>query len=255
MGIASRREAEAMILAGKLKVNGHIASLGQKMDPGVDRIEMNGRLMATKEPNKVYLLLHKPQGFLCSKKPEPGKETIFTLKSLKRLKLAVNSIGRLDYMSEGLLLLTNDGELNHRLCHPSFKLPRTYKVLVNKPLTPQTLANLRNGVMLKDGQARCDIVPANQINLGKSVGAFYFVTVFEGRNRLVRRLFESQDCTVLRLLRDGFGEMRLDSSLKAGEVRQLTSAEIAYLKQATGLPSSFSARSNNTKRPERTLSL
>ncbi len=236
LGLASRREAEAMIMAGEIRVNGEKASLGQKIDPDKDRVEVKNKTLTHKAPPaKVYWLLNKPAGFLCSRKSEGDKETIYDLKALRKLTLRVNSIGRLDYMSEGLLLLSNDGELSHRLCHPSFKLARSYKVLINEPLSKEDLQKIRQGVELDDGMARCEIVPANQTNLGRSTGAFYFVTVLEGRNRLVRRIFESQGKRVLRLVRDGFGDIKLDMDLKPGEVRQLTPSEIKYLKYNTGL--------------------
>lgn len=237
MGICSRREAEAWIAQKKISVNGQVVEeLGLKITPGVDQVSVDGRLVENKAPPRVYWLLHKPDKTLTSTKSQGGKATIFDLPSLKSLKFNLSSIGRLDYRTEGLLLLSNDGELVHRLSHPKYKLPRHYYVLTNSKLTAEQEKELRLGLTLEDGPIKkVEIQHAHGQNLGKSKGSWYFVTVFEGRNRLVRRIFEHFDKKVVRLVRYGFGDLKLPETLKPGEYVQLDTAQIHQLKKFVDL--------------------
>ena len=230
LGVASRREAEAWIKEGRLQINNNIAALGDKVRPQLDKIYLDNKLLKKKVPPKVYWLLHKPDKFLTSRAREDGKHRIFDLPMLAKNELGVFPVGRLDYRTEGLLLMTNDGELCHRLCHPSYKVPRFYQVLTIGKLSKEQLRQIRNGLELADGKVRCDIKPAQGVNLGKSKGNWYFITVYEGRNRLVRRIFEHFQLRVNRLIRYGYGDLRLSDKLAAGSYRQLNSQEIKYLK-------------------------
>lgn len=209
--------------------------LGTRIDPESDQISIDGRPVSERPP-LVYWMLNKPDFCLTSRAREPGKTTIYDLASLKNVKFLLNSIGRLDYRTEGLLLLSNDGELVHRLTHPSYKVPRVYQALVQRRLTSDEEAEIRKGITLEDGPtAGSDIQFIQSSEMGQSRGAWYMITVREGRNRLVRRLFEHFDNKVVRLTRYSFGDLHLPENLKPGEYRQLNSHEILALKQAVGL--------------------
>ncbi|HYX36811.1 MAG TPA: pseudouridine synthase [Oligoflexus sp.] len=209
--------------------------LGTRIDPDQDQVSVDGRLVSERPP-LVYWMLNKPDLCLTSRAREEGKSTIFDLPSLRQVKFLLYPVGRLDYRTEGLLLLSNDGELVHRLTHPSFKVPRTYQVIAHRRLTEEDEAKLRKGITLDDGQTQgVDLHFVQTVDMGQSRGACYMMTVREGRNRLVRRLFEHLDNKVIRLMRYSYGDLHLPESLKPGEYRQLTSQEILSLKQAVGL--------------------
>lgn len=236
LGLASRREAEDWIKNGRISVNGKQASLGTKVDPENDHITVDGKPIRKEEPSKVYWVLNKPDKVLTSRKPEEGKSTIYDLPKLKSLSLKVASVGRLDYRTEGMLLLSNDGELVHRLTHPKFKIPRHYQVLINGKLTKEQMETITKGVPLKDGMTKkVELVYAHGKNLGATKGSWYFITVYEGRNRIVRRIFEHFDYKVVKLIRYGFGDLRLSEDLAPGDYCQLSSKEIEYLKKSVGL--------------------
>ncbi len=210
--------------------------MGIKIEPGHDQISIDGRPVQEAEPPRVYWMLHKPDLCLTSRKPEEGKSTIFELPSLKHIKFMLYPVGRLDFRTEGLLLLSNDGELVHRLTHPRFKVPRTYQVLATRRLTPEEEGIVRQGVPLEDGVTQPATLEFLQTKeLGMSRGGWYLMNVFEGRNRLVRRIFDHFDAKVVRLIRMAYGEIYLPDDLKPGEYRQLTSAQIKYLKQQVDL--------------------
>lgn len=165
-----------------------------------------------------------------------GRPTIYDLPSLRKVKFLVAPVGRLDFRTEGLLLLSNDGDLVYRLTHPKFKMPRLYHVLSDKALTAEQERQLTKGIQLEDGPVKgVKIQRLGGHTQGKS-GFWYLVTVFEGRNRLVRRLFEHFDLEVKRLVRTGFGDLVLPDSLKPGEYIQLAASDIQALKKATQLP-------------------
>ncbi len=237
MGIASRREAETWIGEGRVAVNGRVVSeLGVKITPGVDQITINGKLVAAAPPPRVYWLLNKPDQVLTARQDEHQRQTIYDLPRLAKMPFLVAPVGRLDFRTEGLLLLTNDGELANRLCHPKYKIPRHYHVLISGRLSEQQESAMRSGVTLEDGPTqRCELRFAHGKNLGQSRGSWYAITVFEGRNRLVRRLFEHFEHKVVRLIRVGYGDIRLPEDLEPGDYLQLTSAQIGALKRATDL--------------------
>jgi 23S rRNA pseudouridine2605 synthase len=237
LGLASRRQAEAWITEGRFTINGtKVDSLGVKVDPDADEIRLDGKLVRGETPPRIYWMLNKPDQVLSARTDASDRLTLFDLPKLKNLPFAVSPIGRLDFRTEGLLLLSNDGELVNRLCHPSYKVPRHYHVLIAGKLTRDAELGIRNGVDLDDGKtAKADLVYAHGKNLGKSRGSWYFVTVYEGRNRLVRRLFEAFEHKVVRLIRVGFGDLTLPDDLEPGDYRQLSSAEIQSLKRATQL--------------------
>jgi len=237
MGIVSRREAENWIEAGRVSVNGkQITEQGTKINPDSDKVAIDGQLVFSEAPPKVYWLLHKPDKTMVSEKSQDDRETIFQLPSLAKVGFRVFTIGRLDYRSEGLILLSTDGELVHRLAHPKYKVPRHYYALIKGKLTSQQESQMCRGIELEDGPVKkVDLKYAHGQSLGKDKGSWYFITVQEGRNRLVRRLFEHYDHKVIRLVRYGFGDLRLPEDLKPGEYRQLSAEQIRYLKESVGL--------------------
>ncbi len=237
LGIASRREAEAWIREGRVAINGEtVTELGRKIDPNNDQITVDGKLVEAALPPRVYWMLNKPDEVLTARNDGFQRTTIYDLPRLKKLPFLVAPVGRLDFRTEGLLLLTNDGELANRLTHPKFKVPRQYHVLITGRLTPEEEHAIVRGVDLEDGPSgKTELRYAHGKNLGGSRGSWYAITVFEGRNRLVRRLFEHFNHKVVRLIRVSYGEVRLPEDLSPGEYRQLSSDEIRSLKRLTGL--------------------
>lgn len=237
LGVASRREAESWISSGRVSVNGKVVTtLGQKILPGVDELTIDGQNLSTRTPPKVYWLLHKPDQVMTTRHDGFGRQTIYTLPRLRNLKFLVNPVGRLDYRTEGLLILTNDGELTHRLTHPRYKVPRHYHVLITGRLNEREERDIQAGIQLEDGKTLpCELRYAHGKNLGASRGSWYMITVYEGRNRLIRRLFEHFNHRVVRLLRVGFGDLRLPEDLRPGEYLQLTPGQIASLKRSADL--------------------
>lgn len=237
MGIASRREAERWIKEGRLSVDGKtVKELGVKIDPSSQKILLDGRPLEGHKPSLVYWMLNKPVNTLTSRATRGEQMTIFELPQLKKVPFLVSPVGRLDFKTEGLLLLSNDGELVHRLCHPKYKLPRHYQVLLSTKLTAQEERSIRDGLELEDGPVeRVKLKYIKGEKMGASTGSWYLITVYEGRNRLVRRIFNSLDHRVVRLIRYGFGDLRLPPDLQPGHYRQLTSSEIRDLKNSTDL--------------------
>ncbi len=230
LGITSRREAEQWILENRITVNKEPASIGQKILPEQDQVRIDGSLVKAKTPPRVYWLLNKPDEVLTSRKAIGKQKTLYELDCLKSIKFLVAPVGRLDYRTEGLLLLSNDGELVHRLSHPKYKLVRRYEVQVEESLRGITAKPRTMTVKLEDGECECEIERL------KSPGAhWYRISVWEGRNRMVRRVVEALGTQVVRLMRTHFGELELPRDLPPGQYRQLTSKEIQYLKRSTGL--------------------
>ena len=233
----SRRQADTLIKQGVVAVNGQaVCEPAQQVVPHDDTLRVRGTLLRWNMPPLVYWLLHKPRGTLVSRQGESNKETIFSLPCLRRISFPLFYVGRLDYQSEGLLLLTNDGELAHRLCHPSFSVRKTYHVLLAQRLSPAQEELARQGELLEDGKVRYFQLRRQQrVFLGKSYGFWYVVNVKEGRNRLLRRVFAALGIKVIRLQRVAYGGLRLPDSLPPAKYRQLTAAEIVQLKKTAGL--------------------
>lgn len=224
-GIASRREAERMILEGRVMVNGRVLDqLGFKADPQRDHIKVNGKRILRPEP-KVTFLLNKPRGYLSSVKDPAGRPTVMDL--LKGVKWRVYPLGRLDFDAEGLLLLTNDGDLAYGLSHPKFSIRRTYWAKVEGLPDEKELVRLKRGVRLEDGEAK-----ALSIRILRKTEKHSWVeaVVTEGRNHLVKRMFSSIGHPVLKLKRVGFGPIKLEN-LPVGQYRLLTEEEMESLKK------------------------
>lgn len=223
-GLASRREAETWIVAGRVVVNGRVAQLGESADPEVDRIEVDGRPLPAGE-RKYYLLLNKPAGYVTSAKDPEGRPVVTDL--VRTIPARLFSVGRLDLTTEGLLLLTNDGDLAQRLAHPRHEVEKTYLVRVRGGLTPAARFRLESGVELDDGPT----APARVDDLRCTAGHSWFkLTIHEGRNRQVRRMCEAVGFPVSRLKRIRLAFLELDH-LATGSFRHLTAAEVAQLRQ------------------------
>lgn len=230
-GVASRRQAEEMILAGRVEVNGSkVTALGTKVSP-VDRITVDGRPLNQAEPLHYYLL-NKPAGVITSAKDPQGRKTVLDL--MRNVRVRVYPVGRLDYDTSGLLVMTNDGELAHRLTHPSFGIEKTYRVWVRGGMPEQALQRLRAGVVLEDGKTAPAVVERVG-GLSKEGMEVTEITIHEGRNRQVRRMYEAVGFLVSRLERVRFGPLFIDKTPRPGEYRALTQREIRELRAAAGL--------------------
>lgn len=233
VGLGSRREIEEWIRTGRISINGKPAELGDRYRTG-DHVTVNGRPVdvakRSEAPTRV-LIYHKPIGEVVSRRDPEGRPVIFT----RLPKPATGrwiAVGRLDINTQGLLLVTNNGELANRLMHPSREMEREYAVRVLGPVNDEMLTRLSNGIALEDGPARFETIePAG----GEGANRWFRVTLKEGRNRIVRRLWESQGITVSRLMRTRFGGIALPSRLKAGASYELPSEEVAELMRSVGL--------------------
>ncbi|MGM9683454.1 MAG: pseudouridine synthase [Eubacteriales bacterium] len=222
--LMSRRAAEKEILAGKVKVNGKVATIGMTIDPEGDVVEYKGKIVeAPRGAGTVCVMLNKPRGYITTMSDDRGRHTVAEL--VDDVGVRVYPIGRLDMDSDGLLLLTNNGELANKLTHPRHGIQKTYRVKVRGVLSAQKLAAL-NAPMLIDGYqtlpARVSVLETSGNNTVLSV------VLSEGRNRQIRKMCESQELTVLRLTRTAIGNLTL-SSLPRGKWRPLTPHEIRYL--------------------------
>lgn len=233
LGVASLREAERLVAAGRVSVNNKVSTNARmKVNPSRNVICLDGKRLSAKPPRLLYYMLCKPLDVLTSRIDTRGRTTIYELPSVKATKAMLFPVGRLDYRSEGLLLLSNDGELVHRLMHPRYKVPRHYYALVENRLAPSQEAKIRNGVLLDDGPT----LPTKLTYVEmpeKGTGAWYTITLWEGRKRIVRRIFKTMGHPVIRLIRFGFGNVRLPGNLAPGELRPLHQQEILHLKTVT----------------------
>ncbi len=219
-GIGSRRTSEALIAAGRVQVNGEVAALGRRVDPETDRVSVDG-VPVSVEPGLVYYLLNKPAGVVSTAADTHGRPAVT---GLVPPEPRVHPVGRLDADSEGLLLLTNDGDLTYRITHPGFGVEKEYLVLVDGTPRPGAIRRLREGVDLEDGRtapARVAAVGPNGLR----------ITIHEGRNRQVRRMCAAVGHPVRRLVRTRIGPLRVDA-LAPGEWREVTPVEVRALERA-----------------------
>ncbi len=228
-GIGSRREIEKWIDAGRISVNGKVAKLGDRINDH-DKVCIDGSLLRSDRSSTQktrVIAYHKPAGEVCTRKDEQGRKTVFDhLPRINNSRWV--SIGRLDINTLGLLLFTNDGQLANRLMHPSSEIEREYAVRVIGQVDKDILKRLRSGVELEDGPARfSDIVDSG----GEGVNHWYHVVLMEGRNREVKRLWESQGVKVSRLMRVRFGPIILPRRSRPGSVRELDKTEVDGLIQ------------------------
>jgi pseudouridine synthase len=228
-GVASRRAAERLILAGNVTVNGRVVTeLGTRADPARDDVRVSGKRIGA-HAALVYLALHKPPGYVTTASDEYGRATVLDL--VRGVPERLFPVGRLDRDSEGLLMLTNDGELAARLLHPRYGVEKEYHVLVDSHPSPETLTRLRRGVVLDGGRT----APADADLLGEEGdGAWLRIILHEGRKRQARRMCEAVGLAVERLLRVRVGPIEL-GGLASGHHRPLRRAEVAALRRAVGL--------------------
>ncbi|MGQ9511971.1 pseudouridine synthase [Thermodesulfitimonas sp.] len=240
-GVASRRRAEMLIRAGRIKVNGRlVARPGVKIDPARDVVEIDGKPVYLKrllEKRRVYLAFYKPVGVVTTLYDPQGRPKVSDF--LRAVPERVYPVGRLDYESEGLLLLTNDGELANRLIHPRYKVLKIYHVWVAGAVGEKAVRQLREGVLLEDGPTQ----PAEVTVLRRLPRRTLLqITLREGRKRQIRRMCATVGYPVLRLKRVGIGRLRLEG-LRPGAYRYLSEDEVAALREAVGLGPGSETRS------------
>ncbi|HEY6970522.1 MAG TPA: pseudouridine synthase [Candidatus Angelobacter sp.] len=235
-GIASRRKAEELISQGRVTVNGQIVSeLGSKADPERDYIKVDGKLLRGPERH-IYLLLNKPKGYVTTVSDPEGRPTVMSL--VRNVGERIYPVGRLDYSSEGLLLLTNDGELANRLTRAASHVPKTYLVKIAGRASDEEVARLRRGIRI--GAAPADrtgrqmkavhTAPAQIRLIREAENPWYEVTLIEGRNRQIRRMFEEIGHHVEKIKRVRYGPLALD--VEPGEFRELTPREVTLLRRS-----------------------
>lgn len=222
LGVASRRKVDILITEKKISVNGQVMEkLGTLIDPDKDKILVEGHVIQ-QQVSKVYILLNKPPGVISSVADEFGRQTVL---DLVKVKERIYPVGRLDEQSQGLILLTNDGALSQRLTHPKFHIPKTYLVKVLGNATPIKLQKLREGVYLKEGKTKkADVILEDQTKNSSTLR----ITLFEGKNRQIRRMCGVLDLEVVKLIRTAIGEISIND-LKTGSWRYLDEKEIVYL--------------------------
>ena len=222
-GIASRRHADEMIAAGRVKINGEIATLGANIEE-TDVVLVDEQPLSRDEKVEKYYIMNKPKGVVCTVSDDRGRKTVMDY--LPENVGRIFPVGRLDYDTEGLLLLTNDGDLAFRLTHPTNEVPKTYMARIAGTMTEKDLNRIRSGIEL-DG-AMTKKCKAHIVETNKAYTKVH-ITITEGRNRQVRRMFEAIGKNVEFLKRISIGQLKL-SGLDRGEIRPLTEMEIAYLK-------------------------
>ena len=228
-GVASRRACEKLITDGLVAIDGVIVTeLGTKVDPAVQKVTCDGK--AVQLDQKVWIMLNKPVGVICTSEDPEGRERVIDMFS--DLPGRVYTVGRLDVMSEGLLLVTNDGDLAHRLMHPRHHIEKKYQVWIDRELTPDEISRMLEGLNCRGEKLKALRVEPLRRELAGQPG--YTLTLGEGRNRHIRRMMEVLDCKVVRLVRVSVGPLRLEK-LRTGEHRNLESWEVEKLKKAVGL--------------------
>ena len=227
-GVASRRKAEEMIAAGKVRVNGRPALIGDKIDPSRDTVEVGGKKIKKSKGN-TYIMLHKPRGFITTMSDEMGRKCVAQL--VENVGKRVYPVGRLDRDSEGLLLLTDDGEFANAMTHPTKHVPKTYRVTVRPSVTEEQITALTVGVEV-DGRMT---MPSEVRILERQEGRVVLeIIIYEGRNRQIRKMCEALGLEVARLKRTQIGSVKL-GMLKQGDWRNLTDEEVHKLMTAASL--------------------
>ncbi|GHA28009.1 23S rRNA pseudouridine(2605) synthase RluB [Oceanisphaera arctica] len=232
-GKGSRREIETLISQGRVSVNGNVAHLGDRVT-GNEPIRVDGHLVETQPEGEIIcrvLAYHKPEGEVSTRKDPEGRPTVFDrLPKLQGSRWV--AVGRLDVNTSGLLMFTTDGELANRLMHPRHEIDREYAVRVFGEVTEAMLQRLRKGVMLEDGMAKFDTI---KYSGGEGMNHWFHVTLKEGRNREVRRLWESQEMQVSRLIRVRYGKIELPRNLPRGGWAEMPLDQVNYLRSEVGL--------------------
>lgn len=227
-GICSRREAERLIAAGKVKVNGHPVGLGDKMDPDYDKVSIDGKnVRIVRKRQYTYIMLHKPRGYLTTRSDDRGRKTVMDL--VADVPAMLRPVGRLDKDSEGLLLMTDDGAFINLLTHPSGGVGKLYRVTVNPRATEEQVVQMASGVVLDDGvRTQPCVIHVVTDEPGRTV---LEITLHEGRNRQIRRMCSAVGLQVVRLKRSAEGPVKL-GMLQPGEYRELKKSEVSALRNA-----------------------
>ncbi|MBV1876676.1 MAG: rRNA pseudouridine synthase [Pseudomonadales bacterium] len=232
LGLGSRRGMEVWISEGRITVNGKQAKLGDRVEPE-DRILVDGKPVSSKALTHRFILYNKPSNEICSRKDPEGRKSVFDrLPNLKNQRWV--SVGRLDFSTSGLLLFTTDGNLANKLMHPSSNIEREYAVRVLGDVSADKIEALKEGVLLDDGHAKFSDVKKGQEE-DESANQWYYVVLMEGKNREVRRLWESQGLTVSRLKRVRYGSFFIPSRVKAGQFTDLKAKDVRALYEMAGI--------------------
>ena len=227
-GVASRRKSEELIDQGKVKVNGNIASIGDKINPKRDTVTVSGKKIV-KQKSHTYIMLHKPRGFITTMSDEMDRKCVAQL--VKDVPGRVYPVGRLDRDSEGMLLFTNDGEFANAMTHPDRHVPKTYRVTVRPSISEEQITKLTTGVIIEDRMT----APAEVRVVTKEEGRVVLeIILYEGRNRQIRKMCEEVGLEVARLKRTAIGSIKL-GMLKQGDYRELTEDEVRKLMIAAGM--------------------
>jgi 23S rRNA pseudouridine2605 synthase len=234
-GLASRREAERWIREGRVRVNGRVATLGQRADLSTDAVKVDGRRVHASSGPKTYLLLQKPRGYVTTVSDPEQRDTVMDLLP-DRFRSRVRPVGRLDVQTEGLLLLTDDGELARDVTHPSSGCPKEYRVKVSGVPAERDLERLRRGITLDGKSTRSCAIDRVSTTQGREQGnAWFRVTLREGKSRQIRRMFEAIGHSVSKLRRVAIGPIR-DDRLPVGAYRELTEREVHALEKSLKPP-------------------
>lgn len=231
-GLASRRGADELIAAGRVRVNGGRAESGMQVAPGTDRVELDGKMLSLPEERARVFLLHKPVQVVTTARDPQGRKTVLDLLPREIRSLRPFPVGRLDFFSEGLLLLTTDGELCNRLTHPRHHLPKVYKVQVREQVSEEMLAVMRKGMRLAEGDKLAPVKVEAATGFRNST--ILTMTLIQGVNRQIRRMCRDFDLTIVQLKRVKQGPLEL-GNLDAGKYRELSAAEVNGLKKSVGL--------------------
>lgn len=246
-GICSRREAERLIAAGKVKVNGHPVSLGDKMDPDYDKVSIDGKnVRIVRKRQYTYIMLHKPRGYLTTRSDDRGRKTVMEL--VADVPAMLRPVGRLDKDSEGLLLMSDDGAFINLLTHPSGGVGKLYRVTVNPRATEEQIVTMASGVVLDDGvRTQPCVIHVVTDEPGRTV---LEITLHEGRNRQIRRMCSAVGLQVVRLKRSAEGPVKL-GMLQPGEYRELKKSEVNALRNAALKSSRTPAAEGSQTAPRR----
>jgi 23S rRNA pseudouridine2605 synthase len=226
-GLMSRRAAEEEIKNGNVSVNGHVAELGTKINPKTDAVAYKGRRIRYEKRSYTYIMMNKPRGYLSSTTDDRGRKCVTDL--LDNVDARVYPVGRLDLISEGMLLLTDDGDLKNKLTHPSHSLPKIYRVKVSGSVSSEQYEVLTSPLVIDGYQIKPVAVTVGESD---ESGTVLKMTLLEGRNRQIRKMCEEAGLTVKRLSRVSIGNLKLNN-LPVGSWRYLTEDEVDYLKKAT----------------------